>query len=292
MSTPQKTQAPGDLPKALSFIFIISFMVGILIVFSYWMQFHVRLGRTLSDDPAVWGQLGDYVGGILNPVIALAALLLLAIGVRIQNQTLREAREQLALQRTELEQTREVLKRQSEEIALQSDAAQRQVFEATFFRLLESLRHLVGSYEVPPASRGITAMLHWALELRDYDSRSLMAEACTPASAADVVARWYPKHRPRLASYFALVLMILEFVEKSGRSDQIFYTDVLRATLSPGELFVLFHYGVSNGSGRFKQLAEKYGLMDGFDPTAFDLPNQRRLWYAASRIPRSYATVS
>jgi hypothetical protein len=282
----------SELPRALAYVFATVFAVAALAALVYWLQFYVRLDRPLSTDPEAWGQLGDYVGGILNPIIALAALLLLAVGVRIQNETFREAREQLALQRVELEQTRAILKQQSQELAIQADAAQRQVFEATFFRLLESLRRLVEAYEISATSRGITAMFDWAVELRDYGGRRLAAEQCTPDAAAAVVEQWYPTHRPRLASYFALVLMILEFVEKNNQPDAIFYTDILRATLSPGEMFLLFHHGAgSEGNARFKVLAEKYGLLDSFDPAIFDLPNQRRLWYAASRIPRNY-TVS
>jgi len=270
-------------------VFAVVVTAAAAIAFIYWLQFYVHLERPLSRDPAEWGQLGDYLGGILNPIIALAALLLLAIGVRIQNETLREAREQLALQRAELEQTRAVLKQQSDELAQQSEAARRQVFESTFFQMLQSLRRLVEGYEISATSRGITAMFDWAVELRDHDGRCLASQDCTPDAAAKVVQRWYPTHRPRLASYFALVVMILEFVEKNNRPDAIFYTDILQATLSPGELFLLFHHGAGNGgNARLKALAEKYGLLDSFDPTTFDLPNQRRLWYTVSGIPRNY----
>lgn len=39
----------------------------------------------LSDDVAKWGQLGDYVGGILNPSIALFALIALLYSLREQH---------------------------------------------------------------------------------------------------------------------------------------------------------------------------------------------------------------
>lgn len=285
-----ESESSANLSSALVKVFAIAFAVAGFAALAYWLQFYVHLHRPISVDPEAWGQFGDYLGGVLNPAIALGALLLLALGVKIQNATLREAREQLALQRAELEQTRAVLNQQSEQLALQAESAQREVFEATFFRLLESIRRIVDGYEISATSRGITAMFDWAVGLRDHGDRRLRDERCTPDHAAELVADWYPSHRPRLASYFALVLMTLEFVEKNNRPDSIFYADILRATLSPGELFLLFHHGAGDaGNTRFKALAEKYGLLASFDPTTFDLPNQRRLWYAASRIPRNYS---
>jgi hypothetical protein len=51
-------------------------------------------GSTLSDKQEAWGQFGDYVGGLLNPIIALCALVLLALGTQIQRRILRETRSQ------------------------------------------------------------------------------------------------------------------------------------------------------------------------------------------------------
>lgn len=43
------------------------------------------------------GQIGDFVGGVLNPVIALVALIWLRRGVKIQEDELREARKSLVI---------------------------------------------------------------------------------------------------------------------------------------------------------------------------------------------------
>lgn len=46
----------------------------------------------LTGGRDAWGQLGDYFGGLMNPVVALAALVLLAWSIRIQKQELAETR--------------------------------------------------------------------------------------------------------------------------------------------------------------------------------------------------------
>lgn len=285
MSEDRESREP-QLPRALASVFALAVGAAAIAVIAYMVYFSLYVDRGISTEPDAWGQFGDYLGGVMNPIIALGALLLLAVGVRIQNDTLREARKQLELQRDELVQTRAVLAQQSEQLSLQAEAAQREVFEATFFRLLESLRKLVDSTRYSANSSGAVAMFSWAVELRDYDGAVLRAANLTPSSAANFVAPWYATRRPQLSSYFSLVLMVLEFVEKNKHKDAVFYSDILSATLSPGELFLLFHYGLSDT--RFKSLAEKYGLLDAFDPTLFDLSRERRAWYSAAGVPRDY----
>jgi hypothetical protein len=48
--------------------------------------------------PEQWGQMGDFVGGFANPVVALAALFLLWLSIKIQRHELREAHESLRRQ--------------------------------------------------------------------------------------------------------------------------------------------------------------------------------------------------
>lgn len=63
--------------------------VGTLAVGAYVYQFHCH---EVSSDPAEWGQLGDYLGGILNPIIAFGALLWLVASVNIQRRELTETK--------------------------------------------------------------------------------------------------------------------------------------------------------------------------------------------------------
>jgi hypothetical protein len=114
-----------------------------------------------------------------------------------------------------------------------------------------------------------------------------------PVTAAPFFTRWFSRYRPLLAPYFDLLAMTLEFVTKSDREDKIFYVDVLRATLSPGELFLLFHYASAQseqrGEDRLKELCERYGVLEELDPEMYDLPGDRRLWFRVRQERREYA---
>ncbi len=136
-----------------------------------------------------------------------------------------------------------------------------------------------------------TASLHGlAVELRDWNAHRLRHEAVTPDEAARIFAEWYLSRRTDLAPYFNLTLMTLEFVDLSDRSNKVLYADILRATLSPGELFLLFHYGIgaTSNNARLKMLAERYGVLEDFIPEMFDLPAERIRWYTVRKISREY----
>ena len=68
-------------------------------------------GTSLSSDPSVWGQFGDYFGGLLNPTFAVLAFLGLLWSISSQQResraAARELSEQTELTRQELKNSRE-----------------------------------------------------------------------------------------------------------------------------------------------------------------------------------------
>ncbi len=99
-----------------------------LIVFGfYFINFH----NDFSDANTDWGTFGDYVGGILNPIIAAFAFYLIA--------------KTYALQKTELEATRSLLE-------ISTDAQKNQIKLAALTALLNSNLTRIGVLESEKAS--------------------------------------------------------------------------------------------------------------------------------------------
>lgn len=98
-------------------IIIIVFVIILMVVGFYFVTFtnFNNFHYELSKDNGVWGTFGDYIGGILNPIIAAFALYLIA--------------ETYKLQKIELEKTRELLK-------LSTDAQENQIKLAALTTLL------------------------------------------------------------------------------------------------------------------------------------------------------------
>ena len=79
--------------------------LALLAVSSYIAWFWLVRKQGLSDQPEVWGQFGDYIGGLLNPLVAYAAFYWLTRSVSLQKQELAETR--AALEETSASQERQ-----------------------------------------------------------------------------------------------------------------------------------------------------------------------------------------
>ncbi|MGL5213652.1 MAG: hypothetical protein ACRC8R_00730 [Aeromonas hydrophila] len=65
--------------------YIIASIICTLVVSgSYYLHFKHQLNYDISDDTAVWGQLGDYIGGILNPILSFISIVLLIKSLKLQ----------------------------------------------------------------------------------------------------------------------------------------------------------------------------------------------------------------
>jgi hypothetical protein len=62
------------------------------------LTYIAAFGMTRSPNPEHWGLFGDYFGGVLNPLFALAAFLSALWSISVQQREARSAAEQLAAQ--------------------------------------------------------------------------------------------------------------------------------------------------------------------------------------------------
>jgi uncharacterized membrane protein len=56
-------------------------------------------GQALSTDAAHWGQMGDFFGGVLNPILAFASFIALLYTIRIQSKEMADTRAEMHLSR-------------------------------------------------------------------------------------------------------------------------------------------------------------------------------------------------
>src|SRR4051812_28622631 len=82
-------------------IHIFAVITVILIIAIYSAKFFPIFGAQLSEDTAVWGQFGDYIGGTLNPILSFISVVLLIQSLKLQN----EANEALKAELKESEKT-------------------------------------------------------------------------------------------------------------------------------------------------------------------------------------------
>lgn len=101
------------LPRFLLVIGLFTIVAALACVVAYWWWFDGHLGRPLADDSIVWGQFGDYVGGVAGTLLVGATLAALVISIRIQQRMYDAAKH-------EFETTARLLSVQTENARLQS----------------------------------------------------------------------------------------------------------------------------------------------------------------------------
>lgn len=97
-------------------------VTALLIAVMLLLSFVLKFGVTPSGDQGAWGQFGDFVGGILNPLFSIIGLLALLYTIVLQSEELRRSTR-------ELKSSAKALKRQNRHNS-------RQQFDNNLFQLL------------------------------------------------------------------------------------------------------------------------------------------------------------
>ncbi|KHS86589.1 hypothetical protein I1A41_08885 [Pectobacterium carotovorum] len=141
---------------------LIAAIASATIAGAYFTNFYLILERTISNDTAVWGQLGDYVGGLLNPILSFLSFIIVirALDTQIDsNKTLKD----------ELERTKKIEKIKS--------------FESHFFNMINSQSLSFSSFQIEMIEndkiikkKGTDAVITIEDEIEKYRSININSE--------------------------------------------------------------------------------------------------------------------
>lgn len=271
------------------------------VVFSFYIfQFHEKLSPENSD----WGTFGDYIGGILNPLIASFAFYWI-----IQTYN---------LQKFELSDTRKILENQN-------DLLYKQNFESTFFQMMSLLNELIKDLSLTGqpledesdnktplnfetvTNRECFRKLHAILikvflysHIRGdivtedtkqntyhfYNAKNEKIGQCELSSIVLEINKiyddFYYEFGYIIGHYFRTIFNILKFIDKASMSDdhKKIYTNLLRAQLSKYELGLLFYNCLNPkyGLNKFLPLVKKYNLLKHLESEVLATNNDRTLW--------------
>lgn len=218
-------------------------VVALVVIFAFAFQFH---GKP-SNDPQHWGQLGDYIGGLLNPTFSFLALIALLAT--------------LGLQVRELKISARELKNSADALASQNETLRLQTFEQTFFQLLRLHNEIVLSLRANQGTlQGRACMRYFLNELEG----TLINHQAT----ADIdhfqkfYDSFYASYQESLGHYFRLLYNIVKLVKHTQGIDRRFYTNLVRAQLSSAELKLIFYNCLTRwGEEKFKPLVEEFSLL-------------------------------
>lgn len=214
---------------------------------AYVINFHAA---NISSDPAHWGVLGDYFGGLLGPTLNFVVLLVVLRTMSIEKE---------------------------------------QKAEATFFLLLDLHLKIVSEMEFikpvyGPSGEskdekrrvGKRALQSLYYNFSDkfsekFGTRTNRKTAYDSASPINEYETWYLDYQHKLGHYFRNFYQILKFLDTSGMSHakQKFCADVLRAQLSTYEQTLLAYNGLSRFGTKAKHLIETFGMLEHGDEELF-----------------------
>ena len=212
------------------------------------------------------GDFGDMFGASNALFAGLAFAILIA--------TLHSQREELALQRQELAESRQIFIRQQ--------------FEDTFFQLVALHDKVTDNLELRPGAadyrRGRACFPELLQRLNDTYQRSDIPETDDERRLITACVAFYRDVEYMLGPYFRVMYNVLRYVDESRMADKKIYANLVRAQLSSHELALLFYSATFHpqGVGMRKYLG-RYNLLKHLPAERLIKPTHREWMSAATR---------
>lgn len=198
------------------------------------------------------GPWGDFFGGIANPILTFLTFIAVLVTLWLQH-------EELGLSRDELARSANALEAQ-----IESSTKQRQ--ESTFFQMMSIHNEIVNSIDLSSKGRATSFgrdcfnvfYTRFTKIYRDLEAKPTVEKS----ERIDRAYRTFWKdHQTELGHYYRFLYRFVKFTERNFPSDD-FYMGLLRAQLSDQELLMLFYNSLSPQGEAFKELIEKWALLD------------------------------
>lgn len=195
---------------------------------------------------------GDFVGGVINPILTFFTFVGLLVTIILQQNANREARAEAAKAEQAFEK--------------QLSSQKRESFESTFFQMLTLHNTIVNSIDIRRSDiklgdiKGRDCFKFFTQILRSkFEQNKELLLSDGDAIELAYSAFWI-EWQQDLGHYFRYLYNVVRFVDRA--QDDIRYMKLLRAQLSDYELLMLFYNAQAEMGENFRQYIEKYALFD------------------------------
>lgn len=262
------------MQETLGRLIVTVYVIGAFALIAYVAFFAFIHHTGISRDPSDWGSLGDYFGGLLNPVISFATLVVAYAVWKQQREELKETKEALEEQAKTAEQQRreqrffDVLKLYQE--TLNSVAFERLLDNGTL------------SYAGKGAFQYITNIPYRTRAGGNSSNKMpdlLSSDSPISDDDADKLNQALEQWSSLLDHYFRVIFLLLNEAAPTLGDDHFRYVKYLRAQLSKDELQLLTLNMLFDSEGqKMVTLAARYGVLK-------HLPAGRLRDYAEQKLP-------
>lgn len=237
-------------------ILVLAGFFATLVVLVYAINFFVFSGS--GQD--VWGQFGDYVGGLLNPILSFMALIAVVRSLKYQSDEVKSARSE----------ANAAIAMQQEQTAI----FKQQSFESVFFGLTDLHSKSLDMMEYAGDGRlykGIPAIqkladnfnvdrIDWhpvLLKVGNIKTRDRIPVFKEHANA------FLKKVQDGGVRYFTVLEQLLSYVDGCDLPDPKLkqrYILIVKSMLTPAEVECALIYCLSDDGGKLKDLMERYSM--------------------------------
>lgn len=260
-------------------VYIILFFLVVIVFMGCWLYL-----SHYHPDSQERGTFGDQFG-FVNALFSGLAFAGMICAVLLQ-------KDELALQRRQLEENHLEMERQTEQFEKQNENLRIQRFENTFFSMLELQQQIVNQLSYDEI-RG-RALFRYAFEetVHEVDGGGKV-KGLAGAMSKDGFDTYMNSNTPTYFDhYFRHLYTILKFVEHNEWLDdkRYQYASFLRATLSRYELVWLFYNGLSDyGRDKLKPLLEDYSMLKNLRVDLLTLCKDNRILLEEKGITDRYS---
>ncbi|GGT78533.1 putative phage abortive infection protein [Aliarcobacter butzleri] len=265
-------------------IFIAFIAMLIIFIFGYF-YFSKHSLSWLSGEVEELGQMGDFFGGTLNPILAFLSFCLLLITIKLQSKELKNSTEELA--------------KSSKALIEQSKSLKIQNFETTFFNLINLHNKIVDNFSFERYN--FFSLYKGKLEFNSNKSALFYKEEAFNEICKDIdfISKeqklyfmkfnefydlYYIEKQRVLNKYFENINQIFKFISDSNFNDEEKkkYSDIFRVQFSQDELKLLFYHCISSiGSVMLKKYIENFKF---FEFLIFEKENKNFLFIINKNI--------
>jgi uncharacterized membrane protein len=252
----------------------LSVIAALCIACLYFWIFH----GSLSSSAVEWSAFGEYFGGVLGPVIAFLALVVLVM-------TLQHQIEELALSRTAMEASAKALREQV-------DISTGQRNDATYFHFLQLYHNTINMMEAPIGANDETRLGGHQLLGDIYRQVGAHVGASSDIGGALLgLQRSDSEYNYALELFTNAVELILEFIKKLPGGERDIYAARFRNQISTPELCLLFYQGLTKQRLRLKDLLEEFQFFQSLPVEAL-IHAEHAAEYSHTSLPSASNSVS
>jgi len=208
---------------------------------------------------------GNFASGTVVGIWSLAGVILIFIAFLGQKFELQYQKEELILNRKELEETRMVMNEQKKEFELQNKYLLEQNLSNHFFQLLKNYNEIVYNMDIGHDKYRKVGRDCFNTMYHDFKSlyNNMFISKNSEYNRVEIsYLEFYEDNQSDLGNYYRNLYHLIKYIDKSTIENKQFYINIVRAQLSTYELGLLFYNGLSSyGNQKLKPLIERYNLI-------------------------------